>query len=154
MRISILVLMLMILAGAAQADLFPCSEEGVNAAIAEAALGNAGPHALDCSPGDSFQTVTGFGIRNDLILDGRGVTIECYRESPQSFGCRNSIVVARELICNRIECGENVWGPPPNVSLEDFNLVATGAALENGTFVYVEGILISAAANLGRTRRC
>ncbi len=70
---------LLCLAGSAGADEFPCSEEGLDAAIAAA---QTSPHGLSCTPGDVIQIHGGRWIYSSLILDLGGVTLECIEELP------------------------------------------------------------------------
>jgi hypothetical protein len=144
-RTAVFLLALMWIAASAEAAVFPCSEAGLDSAIAEAGLGDAGPHALDCSPGDSFETERiGFFIAADLELDGRGVTIECvtnldlYQECGQLFSIRSAVE------CGPPNCSPTIYGPPVTVTLKKFNLLVSGprarigVAVSNGADVTLE----------------
>ena len=102
MRESIFVLTLLTFVAPAQADLFPCSEAGLDAAIAAAYGGDSGPHELDCLAGAMFQIIDGRTImsrpntrrtrRNDrmyLVHSIRIYTVSVLSES--GFQC---VVVA------------------------------------------------------------
>jgi hypothetical protein len=145
MRQWIPVLMVLTFSAQANADLFPCSVVGLDSAIAEAELGNAGPHALDCSPSDTIQTdrIIFRVIRTDLVLDGRGVTIECATNF--LFECREVFLVTSAVTCRRPTCNPPIFAPPVTVTLKRFNLVhsgprsGTGVEIRRGANVTLEG---------------
>ncbi len=63
--------------GRASGETFSCDEAGITATVGAAETGDAGPHSLDCAPGEIITTTAGWTISSDLVLDGAGATIEC-----------------------------------------------------------------------------
>jgi hypothetical protein len=126
MRRSIMLLAFVTFAAPAQADLFSCSEAGLDSAIAAAQGGDSGPHELDCLPGAMFQIIRGRIIRADLTLDGRGVTIECTGTSfpPDPIPrCFPVFRVVSGVSCRPPTCSPPVYEPPPNVTLENIKVI-------------------------------
>ena len=82
--IGMLLVVSAMLAGPSRAAVFSCDEAGLDAAVAASKAGDAGPHSLNCSPGDIIVVERDrrgrpLELTADLTLDGRGSTIEGHR---------------------------------------------------------------------------
>jgi len=119
----------------ARADVFECSEAGLDAALAASQAGDAGPHSLDCVPGDTIAITLRRVVRRDLSLDGRGVTIECeateiFPGGPSAKRC-DAIFDIYTFYCppNIPSCDPPGYGPPATVELRDLTLLEGGVSL-------------------------
>ena len=126
MRIWFWGLMVALLSGTAEGTVFPCSEAGLDGAIAAAENGDPGPHSLSCTSGDTIQISESRTFVGDLTLDGRGVTIECTEISRPS--CR-AFYLATLPSCSYRICYPEEYHERSTIELRDFRL-------NNGVWVY------------------
>ena len=140
------------LAGSSRAALFPCDEAGLDAAIAASEAGDPGPHALDCSPGDTIPLESARNFTADLTLDGRGVTIECtpiprpprpppYPPLPPI--CRATFDMVGTLICPAPTCDPPVFGPPPTIELRGLTLLEIGLRLPRDADLTLRNVVVN-----------
>ncbi len=123
--VEIFLLVTVMLAGPSRAAVFSCDDAGLDAAVAASKAGDAGPHSLDCSPGDIIlldraRRDPSQRLTADLTLDGRGATIEC-----SSFRCDPVFIVDRQFPCELPICIS------PVVELRNLTLLGAGVELRD-----------------------